>query len=187
MTVKDLVVNRQGGAITINEDDSIDTDIRLKETHTSALHDSDYVVSKAAIFNKKKDIESFEPYISTPLTKVMFIIKDLLIENGVANPKPYMGRCYRNNIVTPWHKHGVPKGVKPSKFWVAIYYMHPNWDTKYAGDLKVGLTEKETVMEVPCYSNSLVMHNGYYGHGVEKLILGYEGDRDIFLTHWVNE
>jgi hypothetical protein len=187
MNVKDLIVNRGTGAITIHEDDTITIDERLKDTHTSALHPSDYVVSKEAIFNLKKDIESFEPYISTMLTKVMFSIKDLLLENGVNNPKPYMARCYRNNIVTPWHKHGVPKGVKPSKFWVAIYYMHPNWDSAFGGNIKVGLTEKETVLDLECTSNSVVMHNGYYGHGVEKLRLGYEGDRDIFLTHWVNE
>lgn len=187
MTLKELILNRGTGAITIHEDGTTSKDTRLKETHTSALHPSDYVISKEAIFNNKKDIESFEPYISKPLTDVMYSIKKILNDNEVSNPKPYMARCYRNNIVTPWHKHPAPKGVKPSKFWVAIYYMHPNWDTKYAGDLKVGLTENETAIEVPCYSNSLVLHNGYYGHGVEKLILGYEGDRDIFLTHWVNE
>jgi len=187
MSIKDLFVNKGDGAITIHEDGSVTKDTRLKENRDVARNPDDYIVSKESIFNRKFDIESFEPYISSPLTKVMYNIKDLLINNSCVNPKPYMARCYRNNIITPWHKHTIHKGVKPSKFWVAIYYMHPNWDSSYGGGIKVGLTEKETVLDVDCTSNSLVMHNGYYGHGVEKLRLGYEGDRDIFLTHWVTD
>jgi len=185
MTIKDLFVDKGTGAITIHEDGTVTKDTRLKENRTEARYPDDYVVSKESIFNKKLDIESFEPYISLPLVKVMFFIQNLLLNNSFTNAKPYMARCYRNNIITPWHKHTIPKGVKPSKFWVAIYYMHPNWDSSYGGDIKVGLTEKETVLDVPCTSNSLVMHNGYYGHGVEKLKLGYDGNRDIFLSHWV--
>jgi hypothetical protein len=65
--------------------------------------------------------------------------------------------------------------------------MHPNWDPKYGGALSIGLTENEITHTIDCLSNSLVAHNGYYGHGVKELIKGYEGDRDIFLSHWVSD
>jgi hypothetical protein len=186
-SIKESVVRRDTGAITIQEDGTITTDRRLKSTHTPLLHANDYIVSQESIFNNKKDIDSFQPYLGSQLITVMEETKVWLTNNNVVNPKPYMARCYRNNIITPWHKHSVPKGVKPSKFWVSIYYMHPNWDIKYRGEIKVGLTEKEIVLEANCLSNSMIIHNGFYGHGVEKLILGYEGDRDIFLTHWESE
>lgn len=186
MVDKENIMDKGKGAITIHEDGSITIDTRLKENASPNVQPNDYIVSKESIFNLKHDIESFTPFIGDILTNAMTKIQLLLQEQNIF-VKPTMARCYRNNIITPWHKHLIPRGVKPSKFWVAIYYMHPNWDPKFKGDLKVGLTEKETVFETPCFSNSLVLHNGYFGHGVEQLILGYEGDRDIFLTHWVNE
>ena len=115
-SIKESVVRRDTGAITIQEDGTITTDRRLKSTHTPLLHANDYIVSQESIFNNKKDIDSFQPYLGSQLITVMEETKVWLTNNNVVNPKPYMARCYRNNIITPWHKHSVPKGVQPSKF-----------------------------------------------------------------------
>ena len=187
MMAKENIVTKGDGAITIHEDGTITKDTRILPNLTVARKPSDYIVSKESIFNDKKDISSFQPYIGDQLIKVMEKLHTILLETGIENPKPYMARCYRNNNVTPWHRHSMPKGYKPKQFWVAIYYMHPNWDVSFGGDLQIGLTEDHILHDVPCYSNSVAMHNGLYGHGVKKLKLGYKGDRDIFLTHWVDE
>jgi hypothetical protein len=65
--------------------------------------------------------------------------------------------------------------------------MHPDWDVKYGGGLRVGLVDDEDLLIADCLSNSVVMHNGYYGHGVLKIHQGFEGDRDILLIQWVSE
>ena len=172
---KENIVNKGKGAITINEhgEYSINTDASS--------------VFIGSIFNYQYTIEGFEPYLGRPFVNIFNIIQDYLKENGIVNPRPYMARCYRNNQKTPWHRHQLLSGHSPKQHWIVLYYMHPNWDTTYGGALGIGLMENEHVYEAQCLSNSLVAHNGYYGHGVEKLTLGYEGDRDLFLTHWLTD
>ena len=179
---KELVVNKggEGGAVTINEQGEVHVENDIS------------VAFRGAVFNYELTIDGFEPYFGRPLTQLMEHIRDQLIENECVNPRPYSARCYRNNANIFWHKHMPPMpsppilaGRKLKKLWTTLYYMHPNWDPAFGGDLKICLIEEEHLFIAPCYSNSLVAHNLYYGHTVDNLVRNYEGNRDLFLSHWV--
>lgn len=155
-------------------------------------------IYKGAVSNFTFDIEGYEPHLSPKFMQLTRAIYQALVENNLPNPKPYMVRCYRNNKVVEWHKHFAAasfadwtvyygRKVPPKHMWVVIYYMHPNWDTKFKGDLQVGITPETQYAEYPCLSNSMVAHVGHLGHGVKELIMGYEGNRDIYLSHWITE
>lgn len=184
---KENIIGKGKGAITIEKDGSI----TINDNKKYGLEDSNnffsYEVSKEAIINLNDDIEHFIPVLGEPFRKAFDAIEKSLLDFEVKNPKPYSARCYRNNKKMRWHRHTMRESLKRQNFWVAIYYLHPNWDINYGGDLQVGLSDQEVILNAPCLSNSLVVHNGYYGHGVESLTLGYSGDRDIFLTHWVSD
>jgi hypothetical protein len=184
---KDSVVAKRTGATTIHEDGSITVDTSLKHETAGKTTFKDYRVSKDAIFNFKFDIEHFRPLLGDPFIPVLTATQNALIEFGVKNPRPYTCRAYRNNKTTKWHRHYMLPNTPRDKFWVTIYYMHPNWDIKYGGDIRIGVTEELDLLKVPCYSNSMVAHDGYFGHGVDEITLGYEGNRDIFATHWISD
>lgn len=181
---KNNIINKGTGALTLNLDGTITKDTRLKEGVDTPKYTNDYIVSPDAYFNFQGTTEGFEKLMGKTFVKVLDAIKQVMIENNLESPKPYMCRAYRHNVNIRWHKHGFPKFLKPHQFWLSIFYMHPNWDTKYGGKLHIGQTEQEVLHTFDCLSNSVVLHNGYFGHSVNDLILGYEGDRDIFLTHW---
>jgi len=184
---KNNVVQQGTGAITIHGDGSktVDTSVALERDGSTVW--SDYNVSKEAIFNYTYNIDNYLPHIGIPFVKTIYAIQDALKSFGVNNPKCYMSRAYRNNQITVWHKHSKPDNCKPSNFWVTIMYLHPNWDTSFGGDIEIGIIEQEPIYKFPCYSNSIVAHNGYYGHAVNYLKSGYVGDRDILLNHWISE
>jgi hypothetical protein len=171
---KDDLVNKRDKSIVINQDGTVQ-------------ENTDHKVFMGSIVNYKFDIDTYEKYIGNTFTNLMYHIKQWLESNNLADPKPYMVRCYRNNQVTYWHKHGMLPGILPKNHWVVIYYMHPNWDISYGGQLNVSLVENEPMYKFETTSNSIICHNGYYGHGVDNLKLGYEGDRDLFLSHWVTK
>jgi Rps23 Pro-64 3,4-dihydroxylase Tpa1-like proline 4-hydroxylase len=188
LVAKKNIIGKGDGALTLNKDGSITRDSRskIKMADGYTLKGNQYLISKDAFFNYQYTIEGFEQFLGKEFTQLLQNFKDILESNGVKNPRPYMCRAYRHNMKIKYHKHGLA-GIKLSKFWLVIYYMHPNWDPKYGGALSIGLTENEITHTIDCLSNSLVAHNGYYGHGVKELIKGYEGDRDIFLSHWVSD
>jgi hypothetical protein len=184
---KDNIINKGQGATTFKEDGSVSIDTELKD---GALDDKpyNYAVSKEAIFNFQFNIENFIKVYGQEFYPAFKNIENLLSEVGVVNPRPYSARAYRhNNPHIPWHKHTLSLSVKPSKFWITIFYLHPNWDMKYGGGLRVGLSDTENLFVFDCLSNSVVMHNGYYGHGVLKVHPGFEGNRDILLIHWISD
>lgn len=186
---KENIIGKGTGSITIHVDGTITKDTRLKSKVSEGkpfLLPHEYLVSKESIFNNQYTIDGFEPFLGKVFTKTLYRIKDILEFHGLTNPKPYMCRSYRSNKKQVFHKHSL-SGHKPSKFYAVIYYMHPNWDTNYGGALHVGLSENELTHRFECLSNSLVAHNGYYGHTVFDLRLGYEGNRDIFLSHWATD
>lgn len=184
---KENIVNKGDGATIINEDGSITKDAARKQGHESTNKFSSYQTSKEAILNYRYDIDGFIPFIGEPFRPALESIKKSLEEFGVINPKPYSLRVYRNNKTTIWHRHTIPANTHRSKFWITIFYLHPNWNEMNGGSLQIGITDQEIILDAPCLSNSVAAHNGYYGHGVKTLKLGYEGDRDIMLTHWVSE
>lgn len=158
-------------------------------------------VYQGAISNFNFDVESFGRILPPIFMTLLKTIQQTLIDNDLSNPQPYMARCYRNNSPVKWHGHfnGVNdeehaewisyygKTVPRKKLWLVIYYMHPNWNTEWRGELNVGLVPEETLIQYQCYSNSLVAHTGNFGHGVTTIINKYKGDRDIFLTHWITD
>ena len=187
LVAKENIIGKGDGALTLNKDGSItkDTRSKIEMADDYPLKDNEYVVSKGTFLNYQYSIDGFEQFLGKEFTHLLYTFKNILESNGVKNPRPYMCRAYRHNMKIKYHKHNFIG--KPSKFWLAIYYMHPNWDPKYGGALSIGLTENEITHTIDCLSNSLVAHNGYYGHGVKELIKGYEGNRDIFLSHWVSD
>jgi hypothetical protein len=182
---KNQYIYNGDGAITIHPDGSVTKDTTLKEINSGQNKPNDYLISKDSIFNYQYTIQGFEPYIGKSFTKALEAINEVFLSEGLLNPRPYMVRAYRHNKLISWHRHVIPKGVKPSNFRLAIYYMHPNWDTNYGGQLHVGITEKDTCNIFECFSNSVIYHDGYLGHEVKDLVLGYKGDRDILLSHWI--
>lgn len=174
ISYKDNVVNKRDKSVIIQENGEVDVT-------------DDRKTFMGSILNYQFTIEGFEPYIGSPFISLMHKIKDWLESNSILDPKPYMVRCYRNNQNTLWHRHGVLSNTSPKNHWVVIYYMHPNWDMKYGGKLNVSLVESEPMYSFDTTSNSIICHNGYYGHSVNDIKLGYEGNRDLFLSHWVTK
>ena len=183
---KDNIINQGEGYTIIQEDGTVIVNTELR--NKSASEDPkfyDYKSSKEGILNLQFNIENFIKILGKPFNPAFISIQNSLIEIGVKNPRPYSARAYRhNNPNIPWHKHANVFKLKPSNFWITIMYLHPNWDIKYGGALRVGLIESDDILVADCISNSVVMHNGYYGHGVKKVLSGFEGDRDILLVHW---
>jgi hypothetical protein len=171
---KETIVNKRDKSIEISSEGIVTESLDTK-------------VFMGSVVNYQFDIDSFEPYIGKPFIFLMERIKKWLVDYGLNDPKPYMVRCYRNNQITPWHRHGVLSGVTPPNHWVVIYYMHPNWNPIHGGKLNVSIIETEPLYSFDTLSNTIVCHNGYYGHGVSDLKLGYQGDRDLFLSHWVTK
>ena len=181
MLDKDEVFQNGKGTITIDTEGNVDR----KNYNPGIAESSD--TSKNLILNFTFDIERFRVAYPDSFIKTIYAIKDSLEENDVKNPMCASAVMYRNNVTTIWHKHGIFPGVKASNFWVVIYYMHPNWDPAFGGQLSVGYVREENLGLYDCLSNSFVAHTGIYGHGVDHLKLGYEGHRDILLTHWITE
>lgn len=178
MQVKDSVFMQKPGCMII------DGSGNLTITRTDSIGSP---IDLNAIFNYKMDIEGYSIKYPPIFIKLLKSIQSNLIEHGLVNPRPYICRTYRNNCLTPWHKHTKLDNVKNTKWYCLIYYMHPNWDTSYGGQLRVSKVADFPGEKFDCLSNSFVTHNGYYGHAVEELKKGYEGERDIFLTHWVTD
>jgi Rps23 Pro-64 3,4-dihydroxylase Tpa1-like proline 4-hydroxylase len=187
LIAKENIIGKGDGALTLLENGTVTKDVRgtIDIADDYPLKANEFAVSKGTFYNYQYSIEGFEQFLGKEFTHLLHKFKNILESNDVKNPRPYMCRAYRHNIKIKYHKHNFTG--KPSKFWLVIYYMHPNWDPKYGGALSIGLLENEITHTIDCLSNSLVAHNGYYGHGVKELIKGYEGDRDIFLSHWVSD
>lgn len=184
---KDSIINAGKGATTFELDGSTTINTELKSNSRNAEGDH-FSTSKDAIVNLQCNIDNFIKIYGEPFYPIFKNIQDALIDVGVDNPRPYTARAYRhNNPYIPWHKHSNVFKIKPADLWITIFYMHPDWDVKYGGGLRVGLVDDEDLLIADCLSNSVVMHNGYYGHGVLKIHQGFEGDRDILLIQWVSE
>ena len=178
MQVKEPLYIEKPGMIIIDEQGQTS----IKKTNKQGLP-----IDQGGIFNWTMDIEKFRVKYPDIFIKLLYSIQNNLKDNGLINPRPYVCRTYRNNSIRAWHKHVMAKNVKPKNWYCCIYYMHDNWDTKFKGALRVSKAEGFTGESFDCLSNSFVAHNGYYGHAVDELLLGYKGDRDIFLTHWVTD
>lgn len=140
-------------------------------------------------------------------SKVCDRIKSTLISKGFVEPKitsiDFINHIDRNKM--HFHKHSAlpiinayeeyippkdsksPYAVPFEYFWVAIYYPHNLNDEEYYGKLIVRLKENVDGLEFKAIPNSLVLHNGHYGHEVEIKKLHPNIIRDSCFTHWVCE
>lgn len=177
MAIKQQVFRQRTGEITIESDGKTTTRYQGK----NGLH-----LEQNSINNYRMDIEGFRVIYPDIFIKLLYAIQNKLKENGLTNPKPYISRTYARNDIKEWHKH-VIYGDNKNLDYCVIYYMHPNWDTKNGGRLNVSKTPSVPYKSFDCLSNSLVAHNGRYGHSVDFLNKNYEGSRDIFLSHWIVE
>ena len=133
-------------------------------------------------------------------SKVCDKIKESLILKGLVEPKvtsiDFLNHVERTHM--PFHKHWMLEGLNPydkeatnSKtlpyeyFWVAIYYPHNLYEKEYAGNLIVKMEENLPGYTFDSVPNSLVLHNGLYGHEVIIEKLHPTITRDACFTQWV--
>lgn len=164
----------KGGEITI-ESNGYTT---IRHIGDNGMH-----VEQNSITNYKMDIEGFRILYPEIFITLLYSIQNAFITKGFKNPKVYTSRTYARNKIIDWHKH-FHYGDKNIDYCV-IYYMHPNWDIKNGGRLNVSKTPAVPYKSFDCFSNSFIAHNGHYGHSVDILKNNYDGDRDIFLSHWI--
>lgn len=69
-------------------------------------------------------------------------------------------------------------------FWIAIYYPHDIYEKDYHGKLTVRKNESSEGFEFQAVPNSLVMHNGLYGHEMERLKIDPNKIRVSCFSHW---
>lgn len=124
-------------------------------------------------------------------------IEDILKQKTLPNPKPISIDFINHNGRThmPWHKHWIWSGVDPyektptslpyENFWIAVYYPHDIYDPEYHGYLSVKLTENDNGYTFPAIPNSLVLHNGLYGHEVHMNKSNPSIRRDSCFTEWI--
>jgi|APCry1669189440_1035222.scaffolds.fasta_scaffold00321_5 hypothetical protein len=92
----------------------------------------------------------------------------------------------------PWHKHRLPTiKYKNNELYVGIFYTHNNWDQEYTnkfdGSLRVSIDEQHSGFKLPCISNSLVIHDSYFGHCLDNLLPGCPIERECFFSNWAKK
>lgn len=177
-----FMTNFGHGTVRIHQDESVTSEINLE--HGKIEHPMFFVDYK----NDLLDIEHYIPFLGEHFRLLLESIRQAMIEQGAVNPQLHTSRFCRNNLTTSWHRHQPLKGYSYLKNWCSIYYMHPNWDSEnWGGDVNVGIIETENVWRGPSASNSVIWHDAYYGHGISKVHLGYPGNRDMLVNHWVSD
>lgn len=178
----EFMTNFGHGTVMTHEDESTTCEVNVE--HGKLQHPLFFVDYKS----KLHDIKYFLPFLGEHFKLLLESIRQAMIEQGAINPQLHTTRFCRNNLTTPWHRHIPMKSHPLSKNWVSIYYMHPNWDSaNWGGDISVGVINEETLWRGPSTSNSVIWHDAYYGHGIETVHLGYPGNRDMIVNHWVSD
>ena len=150
--------------------------------------DFSFKKTKTTVISHNFSIDDLTKGMGEPFRPTFIQTQKAMLELGLKNPQPFESRFLRLNVITEWHKHLPLKKYKQfNQFntWVSTMYMHPKWDTKHGGALRVGLIPEEIIATCQCYSNSVIFHPVFYGHDVAPIYSGYEGDRDVLVTHWV--
>ena len=140
---------------------------------------------KGCWFSEAYEIDDFIPYWHPQFIYLVRQQQSKLQELLKRECKCWHLRLYIHNDGVEWHRHYPPKDVKLEDCYLCVYYLHPNWDTKYGGALKVGTDENNITHKFDCLSNSLVGHTSEYGHMVNDVVKGFKGDRMVFLTFWI--
>lgn len=161
-----------------------------------------YSDNKTIIRNKNYSFEKIGTF-----SKICDKVKNSLVDKGFANPtltRVQILNHYKRNYMG-FHKHRLQEFIDPYSqnnpflqtkaesiystpfeyFWIAIYYTHNLYDKEYAGELTVRLEENDKGITFPCTPNSLILHNGLYGHEVNIPKLHPTIIRDACFTHWI--
>ena len=134
-------------------------------------------------------------------------IQNILVEKGFEDPlvsrlgylnhyeRPYMS--YHRHVPVMWENYGLETEIKDrlgksrfaiplQYFWIAIYYPHELYDKHYQGYVNVKLSKYDKKSyKFPSAPNSLVLHNGLYGHEVFLDKVGKDKMRDSCFTEWL--
>lgn len=141
-------------------------------------------------------------------TKVFSKIQETLMNKGFVDPVlstfAYTNHPKRTDFV--FHKHYLHRSIDPyqnyiprpdligksrfaipfTHFWIAIFYPHDLYEEDYYGNLCVKDDKDSTVeYNFPGAPNSVVLHNGLFGHEVALKKLDPNKIRDAIFTHWL--
>lgn len=147
--------------------------------------------------------------IKTGILKNLYTrVEETLISKGFSNPE-ICKFGYTNStgrLVFDFHKHvmhptidsykpydppahliGKNKYAVPfTHFWIAIFYPHDIYDPEGHGDLIVKRDKEDNNPFIfPSTPNSVVFHNGLYGHELRLKTIVPNKIRDALFTHWL--
>lgn len=176
------------------------TDFERVMTERSDFLPNPHVTSANKLLNfrySEKEIGIF--------AKVCDKIVETLIAKGFEKPKvtsiDYIN--HNNRTAMPWHRHWllhsinpydkldkkdeskIPKTIPYEYFWIVIYYPHKLFDKDYCGKLHVNLNVDDPGYVFDSVPNSLIFHNGLYGHKVTIDKIHPDLVRNACFTHWV--
>lgn len=93
---------------------------------------------------------------------------------------------YQNYIPLPESVGKSRYTIPFTHFWIAVFYPHDLYDKDYCGNLCVK-PDKDSVLEYnfPGIPNSVVFHNGLFGHEIAIKKIDPNKVRDAMFTHWL--
>lgn len=131
--------------------------------------------------------------------KVIANAKIELIKRGVKNPQAVSLNFISqfNRFKMDWHKHRLTDDCDPYTnnysnvdagcFYISIYYPHNIYHKKSSGKLIVKKHAEDEGTAFEAVPNSIVFHNGYYGHEVNIQQMHPILVRDACFIHWIAE
>jgi hypothetical protein len=141
-------------------------------------------------------------------SKIYNRVEEALISKGFSNPEickfgytnstGRMEFAFHKHIMHPSinsYKPYIPHEDKIGKdkfavpfthFWVAIFYPHDVYEKEGHGDLYVKRDKEDTNPYVfPSVPNSIVLHDGNFGHELKFTKVVPNKIRDAIFTHWL--
>lgn len=131
--------------------------------------------------------------------KIIDNATNMLIEAGVKNPKAVSLNLISQykRFKMDWHKHRLTSECDPYNnnysnvdadcFYVGVYYPHNLYHKNTAGTLTVKQHKEDEGKTFDAVPNSIVFHNGYYGHEVAIKFIHPILVRDACFIHWISE
>ena len=186
-------------------------DVLSQDDFTKVLTEKfNFIPKGQGLKNIKLQLKHSEQKIGV-FSKLCTKIEGILTEKGFEDPKvlsiDFINQSQRKHM--PFHRHWLWEGIDPYKehknyqpkpesigksrlaipyeyFWIAIYYPHDLYDFDYHGTLTVKKEPEDTdVYQFKAVPNSIVMHNGLYGHEVNINKADPSKLRDSCFTEWV--
>lgn len=126
-------------------------------------------------------------------------VQEIMIERGFDDPKiNRIGVIKNNRTHVPFHLHPSLGNMNPllreefgkyvipaERSYCAVYYCHDIHERKYQGTLGVKRHAEDTNgYQFPAIPNSLIIHNGTFGHDADVEELHPDISRSSCYTHW---